>query len=108
MIASTVTVVIDRPLGSSHTDYSDMIYPLNYGYVPGVIGGDGEELDAYVLGVDLPVKSYTGRVIAIIHRLNDVEDKLVVAPTGMRYTKEQIIELTSFQERYFKISVEML
>lgn len=107
MIGSIVTVTIDRPLGSYHPKYPDLYYPINYGYIAGVIAGDGEELDAYVLGVDVPMEQIRGRVIAIIHRLNDVEDKLVVAPLDVSFSREQIIALTDFQEKYFDITVEL-
>ena len=107
MLGKIVTVTIDRPKDSRHPKYPDLIYPVNYGYIEGVIGGDGEEQDAYVLGVDEPVKEFTGKVIAIIHRLNDVENKLVVAPEDVFYTKEQICEMVDFQERYFHSEIEM-
>ncbi|MBR5143492.1 MAG: inorganic pyrophosphatase [Clostridia bacterium] len=107
MLGKIVTVTIDRPKDSRHPKYPDLIYPVNYGYIEGVIGGDGEEQDAYVLGVDEPVWKFTGRVIAIIHRLNDVETKLVVAPKGVLFTKEQISEIVDFQERYFHSEIEM-
>ena len=106
-IGSTVTVTVDRPMGSHHPSYPDMIYPINYGYIDGVIAGDGEEQDAYVLGADKPLESFCGVVIAVIHRNNDVEDKLVVAPQGASYTEDEIIRLTEFQEKYFDITVVM-
>ena len=97
----TVTVKIDRPLGSKHPDW-DLIYEVNYGYVPNTISGDGEELDCYVLGVDKPLDSFTGKCIAIIHRINDNDDKLIIVPDGMNFTDEEIRNLTNFQEKYFK------
>lgn len=97
----TVTVKIDRPLGSKHPDW-DLIYEVNYGYVPNTISGDGEELDCYVLGVDKPLDSFTGKCIAIIHRTNDNDDKLIIVPDGMNFTDEEIRNLTNFQEKYFK------
>ena len=106
-LGAWVTVYVDRPLGSRHPKYPELIYPINYGYIEGLSAGDGEEQDAYILGIDLPLSRFSGRVIAIIHRSNDVEDKLVVAPDGVGFTKEQIIELTAFQERYFDIEVEI-
>ena len=97
----TLKVTIDRPLGSKHPKHG-FIYPVNYGYVPETINTDGEELDAYLLGVFNPVEEYSGKVIAIIHRLNDDDDKLVVVPEGKSYSDEAIIALTEFQEQYFK------
>lgn len=108
LLGATVTVTVDRPLGSRHPKFSDLVYTVNYGYIVGLIGGDGEAQDAYVLGVDRPLSEFTGRVIAIIHRLDDVEDKLVVAPDGAVFTREQIVELTYFQERYFNSTVEAI
>lgn len=105
MIGKTVTVTVDRPLGSFHPKHPDLYYPINYGYIEGILAPDGEEQDAYILGVGHPVESFTGEVIAIIHRLNDVEDKWVVAPEGMTFSKEQIRKLTFFQEQYFNIQI---
>ena len=102
MIGSIVTVIIDRPLGSRHPRHADIVYPVNYGYIEGVMADDGEYQDAYVLGVDHAAEAFTGRVIAVIHRLNDVEDKLVVAPDGVEFSQEEIEEQVHFQERYFQ------
>ena len=101
MIGKTVTVTVDRPLGSRHPKHADILYTLNYGFVPDVLAPDGEEQDVYILGVEEPVRTFTGTVIAIIHRLNDIEDKWVVAPAGMTFSKEMIAKLTAFQEQYF-------
>ena len=100
-IGQKVDIQIDRPLGSKHPDHG-FEYPVNYGFVPNTMTKDGEELDAYVLGVAEAIESITGFVIAMIHRLNDNEDKLVVVPDGQMFTDEQIRELTMFQEKYFK------
>jgi inorganic pyrophosphatase len=99
-IGKVVTVKVDRPLGSKHPEY-DLIYTLNYGYVPGVMAPDGEELDAYILGVFEPLRDFEGDCIAVIHRLDDDDDKLVIVPKGKHYTDEQIQALTEFQERFF-------
>ena len=99
-IGQTLTIQIDRPMGSRHPEHGNL-YPLNYGYLPGVISGDGEELDAYLLGVFEPVETYTGICIAVIHRLDDDDDKLVIVPKGISYTPDQIRALTGFQERYY-------
>jgi inorganic pyrophosphatase len=87
-IGKTVTVKMDRPMGSRHPKHG-FLYPINYGYVPGIIGEDGDELDAYVLGFFEPLGEFTGRCIAIIHRTNDRDDKLVIAPEGMHFLSSQ-------------------
>ena len=107
MIGKTVTVTVDRPLGSYHPNHPDLYYPINYGYIAGVMAPDGEEQDAYILGVDIPVQSFTGTVIAILHRYDDVEEKWVVAPAGLHVTKEEIEKLTRCQEQYFDSEVRM-
>ena len=100
-LGQMVDVKIDRALGSAHPKHG-FIYMLNYGFIPNTISGDGEELDAYVLGEFSPVETFRGRVIAYIHRINDDDDKLIVCPDGKDYTDEQIDALTEFQERFFK------
>ena len=101
VIGRTVTVTVDRPLGSYHPEYKDMNYPINYGYVEGIMALDGEEQDAYILGVDEVVEKFTGKIIAVVHRNDDVEEKWVVASAGMTFTKEEIREQIHFQEQYF-------
>jgi inorganic pyrophosphatase len=99
-----VTVRMDRPMGSRHPQHG-FLYPVNYGFVPGCPAPDGEELDAYVLGVFEPREEFSGVCIAVIHRLDDEDDKLVVTPEGVQYTDEQIRALTEFQERWFRSEV---
>ena len=107
-LGKTVTVSIDRPIGSVHPKHDDIVYPVNYGFIPKVLGGDGEELDVYLLGVDAPVKEYTARIIGIVHRHNDVEDKLIAAPEGLNFTVEEIMEAVKFQEQYYDSEIEIL
>ena len=107
MIGKTVTVIVDRPLGSYHPKHKSIYYSVNYGYVPGVIAGDGEEQDAYILGVERPLSEFVGRVIAIIHRFDDEEEKWVVAPDGVSFTKEEIAQAVAFQEQYFRTEIRM-
>ena len=107
MIGDVVKVIVDRPLGSYHPKHKDIYYAVNYGYVPGVIAPDGEEQDAYILGVHEPVSDFVGKVIAIIHRLDDVEDKWVVAPENVFLTKEEIMKQVAFQEQYFQTEILM-
>ena len=106
-LGKTISVTVDRPMGSHHPNYENIVYPINYGYYDEVFAPDGEEQDVYILGVYEPVSCFTGKVIAIIHRLNDVEDKWVVAPDEFIFAKEDIIEATKFQEQYFEIEVIM-
>ena len=103
-IGQMVTVEMDRPMGSRHPK-AGFIYPVNYGFVPGVPAPDGDELDAYVLGVFEPLASFTGRCIAVIQRADDDDDKLVIVPDGVDYSDAQIMALTEFQERFFRPSV---
>lgn len=100
----TVAVTIDRPLGSRHPEHG-FVYPVNYGYVPDTVSGDGEEIDAYVLGVFEPLDTFEGCCIAVIHRSDDDDDKLVVAPEGVAYSGEQIRALVEFQERFFASTI---
>ena len=100
-IGKFVNVVMDRPLGTKHPKHG-FVYEVNYGYIPNTVSGDGEELDVYVLGEFMPLQEFTGRVIAIIHRTNDDDDKLVVVKDGKNYTDEQIRALTEFQEQWFE------
>ena len=102
LMGKFVHVEVDRPIGYRH---GDMEYPVNYGYIPGVIAGDGEEQDAYILGVDRPVAEFDGQVVAAIRRKNDCEDKLVVAPAGSVYHQGQIARAVHFQEQYFDIRI---
>ena len=96
-----ITIKIDRPMGSKHPKHG-FIYPVNYGYVPNTISGDGAELDAYIIGVFEPLEEYEGKCIAAIHRLDDDDDILIIAPEGKIYTREHIEALVEFQERFFK------
>ncbi len=102
------TVTIDRPMGSAHPEYPAMVYPINYGYIEGITGGDGEPQDAYVIGTDTAIDQFYGRLIAIVHRNDDIEEKWVIAPDGMPFNKQQIEELVYFAEQYYDSYIEML
>ena len=101
IIGKIVKGTIDRPLGSSHPRHKEMIYPINYGYVDGVFAGDGAEQDVYVFGTDKPLQTFEGKIIGVYHRLNDVEDKWIVALDDRPYTEEEILKAINFQEQYF-------
>lgn len=98
LLGTAVHVEVDRPIGTEH---KGMVYPVNYGYIPGMIGGDGEEQDAYILGVHTPLERFDGQVVGAIRRKDDCEDKLIVAPMGMIFHQGQIAEAVHFQEQYF-------
>ena len=100
-IGKKVKILVDRALGSQHPKHG-FIYEVNYGFVPGTISGDGEELDAYVLNVSQPMAEFEGVCIGVVHRTNDDDDKLVIAPEEKIYTKQQIEALVEFQERFFE------
>lgn len=100
-LGKKLNIVIDRELGSKHSEYG-FIYPVNYGYVPDTTSGDGEELDCYLLGVFEPVKTFKGKCIAIIHRVDDDDDKLIIVSKNKEYSDDAINALVEFQERYFE------
>lgn len=108
VLGKKVHVVIDRPLGSAHPAFPNLVYPLNYGYVPGILAADGEEQDCYVLGVDHPIETFQGTIIGVIQRLDDVEDKWIVAKDGSHFSKEEILEQVHFQEQFFKSELILL
>ena len=107
IIGATVTVTVYRPLGSYHPEYKDMYYPINYGDIEGVMAPDGEEQDAYILGVNEPVDKFTGKIMAIVHRKDDIEEKWVVVPDGMMFSKDEIRQQIYFQEQYFDSEIVM-
>lgn len=107
ILGKSVHCVMDRPLGSAHPRYPDMIYPVNYGYVPGIMAGDHAEQDVYVLGPAVPLESFDGVVIAVIHRFDDCEDKWVVAEMGAVYSEKEIRDTLAFQEKYYVSEILM-
>lgn len=98
LLGKSVHVIIDRPIGYDH---NGLIYPVNYGYIPGILAGDGEEQDIYILGIGKPVLEFDGIVIGAVLRRDDMEDKLIASPEGMRFSREEMAEAVLFQEQYF-------
>ena len=107
VIGKIVRVTVDRPLGSRHPKYPDLIYPVNYGFVEGVPGGDGEEQDVYILGLDKPLAEFIGKVIAIVHREDDNEEKWAAVPENITFSADEISRQIAFQEKYFRSSVRI-
>lgn len=103
-LGKDVEVIMDRPLGSKHSKHG-FVYEANYGYLENVIAPDGEELDAYYLGVSSSLEKATGKVIAIVHRADNDDDKLVVVPEGVTLSDEEISKQVNFQEQWFKSSI---
>jgi len=104
-LGKTVTVKMDRPLHSKHPKHG-WEYELNYGFIPDTKSPDGEELDAYVIGIDEPLENFEGVCIAIIHRTDDDDDKLVVVtPDQTGISDEEIRTKTHFQEQWFKSEI---
>lgn len=109
LLGKTVDIVIDRPIGHTHvTKGITLHYTVNYGFLPGITGGDGEEQDVYILGMDVPVNTFRGRIIGAIRRADDNEDKLVAAPEGVAFTETEIREMTWFVEKYFDSSIQVV
>jgi inorganic pyrophosphatase len=108
-LGKTVSIGIDRPIGYiHHKGEKTLVYPINYGYIPGVLGGDGEELDVFLLGVEQPVSEFTGCIIGIAYRADDVEDKLIMAPEGMTFTADEIAHAVRFQEKYYHTTIHAI
>lgn len=105
-LGKTVDIEIDRPIGYvHHKGEKTLVYPINYGYIPNVLGGDGEELDVFLVGVDTAVESFTGKIIGIVYRADDVEDKLVMSPEGMTFSAQEIAQAVRFQEKYYHTTI---
>ena len=105
MIGRKVHVIVDRPLGTVHPHHDHIRYEVNYGYISGITAGDGEEQDAYILGVNEPIAEFDGVVIAVLHRADDVEEKWVVAPENVSFRDEEIMQKVYFQEKYFSVEL---
>lgn len=103
-LGKEVEVTIDRQIGSKHPEH-DFIYEANYGFIPGTTAPDGENLDAYYLGIDTPLEKAIGTCVAIAHRKDDDDDKLIVIPKGTQMTKEEIQEAIRFQEQWFDTEI---
>lgn len=99
---TVVKIKIDRPLGSVHPEHEDLVYEVNYGFVPNTVAVDNEEIDCYLLGVYTPVSEFEGKCIAIVKRLTEEDDKLIIVPKGATFTDREIEEAVYFQEKYFK------
>lgn len=105
LVGKTVTVIVERPLGSLDPANSRLVYPVNVGYAEGTVGKGGQPLEAYVLGIEEEMAEFTGKVAAIIHRTEDDVKLLVVTPEDIKLTEDDIIEATYFAEQYFESEI---
>ena len=105
LLGKIVNIKIDRPIGYVH---KNITYPINYGYIPNTCSGDGEELDVYLLGVNVPLQEYKAQIIGIVYRRNDIEDKLIAVPVGKIFSKKEIEKEIDFQEKYFDSYIELI
>ena len=101
ILGKIVTVTIDIPSGTNHPQNPDIIYPINYGYIKGIAVKDNNFQNAFVISTKKPMNGFTGIIVAIIKRKNELIDKLVVGPVGKKFYKPQIIELLHFQDQFF-------
>lgn len=108
ILGKTVYIKMDRPVGTEHPKHPGLIYPINYGFIPGLLGGDGEEQDVYLLGAAEPLSSAVAKVVAVIHRLDDNEDKWVASADGRTYSEQEIRENVRFQEQYYHSELRVL
>lgn len=107
VLGRQVTVTMDRPIGTTHPKHPNIVYPINYGYVDGLLGGDGEEQDVYVLGESRPLDTFEGIVIAVVHRFDDNECKWVACKNGEKYTADEIKAAINFQEQFHHSQIIM-
>ena len=84
-----------------------MYYTVNYRFIEGVTAPDGESQDAYISGVDTAMGEFTGKIIAVVHRYDDIAQKLAVSSADMSYAKEDIAQQIRFQEQHFASGIRM-
>jgi inorganic pyrophosphatase len=102
LLGKEFEIIIDRQIGSEHPKFKNWLYPINYGYIENIKAGDGDDVDVFVIDLDKPVKSCRAKIIAIIHRTDDKEDKLVGITKDREYSDEEIEKKIEFQEKFFK------
>ena len=97
----TIHIDIIMPVQHGSADGHQKKAQRSVSYVNDVFAGDGAEQDVYVFGPSKPIRSFTGVVTAVLHRLNDCEDKWIVNTGGSRPDKDEILRAIAFQEQYF-------
>jgi inorganic pyrophosphatase len=104
-IGKEVEMIVERPMGSAHPKHAHITYQVNYGYIPNTLSPDGEELDAYLVGVSEPLKTFKGICIAVLRRTEESDDKLIIAPKGKDFSESEIRALVDFQEKFFRSEI---
>lgn len=100
-----VDVKIDRPIGTAHPEWPDLVYQVNYGFVPDTTGGDGEAIDVYVIDIAEKLTELKAWVIGYIVRHDDEEFKLVCATSYVELAPDEIAQKLHFSEQFFDISI---
>ena len=72
-------IVIDRPKGTAHPRYPDLIFPLDYGYLKGTTGGDGDGIDVWQ--GTAAHRKLTAIVCTVDMKKRDAEYKLIIGCT---------------------------
>ena len=105
LLGKEVNIIMDRPVGTRHPKHPEIVYPINYGYIDGMLSADGEGIDVYLLGIHEPLESFRAKIIAVVRREDDIEDKLAAAPVGMDFSEEEIAREIRFQEQFYRSTV---
>lgn len=79
LLVANSEIVIERPRGSAPPRYREFTYPLDYGYLAGTTGGDGEGIDIW--RGSLPDLRVTAVIVTIDFHKRDAELKLLVGCT---------------------------
>ena len=82
-LITTHDVTIDRPRGSAHPRYPELIYPLDYGYLENTSAGDGAGIDIWLGSLSMVTdagntKILTGILCSFDRLKRDAEIKLLV------------------------------
>ena len=105
LLGKEVNIIMDRPVGTRHPKHPEIVYPINYWYIDGMLSADGEGIDVYLLGIHKPLESFRAKIIAVVRREDDIEDKLAAAPVGMDFSEEEIAREIRFQEQFYRSTV---
>ncbi len=74
LVASS-RVTIDRPQGSVHPRFAEIVYPLSYGFLEGTTASDGGGIDVFVGSLEPVV---TGAIMTVDLHKRDAEMKVLI------------------------------